>query len=286
MALLNRVVCPHCKRLTLRGKYCMNCGKELPTELALETPIQQPSPPQQAEELTPTGPPATPQASQTLTQPVPEAPAAEDVAEERKLVEQLSKLHTWSLKLIDLLLAGEVPITVFRELYDEYRSRISTLDQKRVDTMNRISERIKELTQKSESLKIRHEVNEISDRDYIRQKIELDKELTRLRPKLSILQNPLEIRLADIPSFTESLANKIQSVKSNGENIGLDKDTISMIVTDLQSLLDACQGLVKQHEKIQHEIKKLETRYKIGELKQDEYLAQRQRLERQLELTF
>lgn len=264
----------------------MNCGKELPTELALETPIQQPSPPQQAEELTPTGPPATPQASQTLTQPVPEAPAAEDVAEERKLVEQLSKLHTWSLKLIDLLLAGEVPITVFRELYDEYRSRISTLDQKRVDTMNRISERIKELTQKSESLKIRHEVNEISDRDYIRQKIELDKELTRLRPKLSILQNPLEIRLADIPSFTESLANKIQSVKSNGENIGLDKDTISMIVTDLQSLLDACQGLVKQHEKIQHEIKKLETRYKIGELKQDEYLAQRQRLERQLELTF
>ncbi|MEM4191644.1 MAG: hypothetical protein QXO79_07720, partial [Nitrososphaerota archaeon] len=80
--------------------------------------------------------------------------------------------------------------------------------------------------------------------------------------------------------------NRIQNVKNNGASTGLSNELISTIVQDLQSLLDACQGLVKQHERIQHEIKKLETRYKIGELKQDEYLAQRQRLERQLELTF
>ncbi|MDW8072698.1 MAG: hypothetical protein RMJ28_00425 [Nitrososphaerota archaeon] len=264
----------------------MNCGKELPAELAIEVTPPQPVIQQSAAEQPQAAAPAPQQVAQLPTQQTAEVPPAEDVAEERKLVEQLSKLHTWSLKLIDIFMNGEVPINVFKELYDEYRSRITTLDQKRIDTINRISERIRELTQKSESLKIRHEVNEISDRDYIRQKIELDKELTRLRPKLSILQNPLEIRLADIPAFTESLANKIQNVRDNGVQAGLSQETISTIVQDLQSLLDACQGLVKQHEKIQHEIKKLETRYKIGELKQDEYLAQRQRLERQLELTF
>ncbi|MEM1972321.1 MAG: hypothetical protein QXW60_04475 [Nitrososphaerota archaeon] len=268
----------------MRGRYCMNCGKELPMELAAETLLEaqattsQPQPeaaPQAVAQAAPTQPTAT-----------AEVPPPEDVAEERKLVEQLSKLHTWSLKLIDLFMGGDVPLNVFTELYQEYRSRIGTLDQKRVESIEKISERIKDLTQKVESLKIRHEVNEISDRDYIRQKIELDKELTRLRPKLSILQNPLEIRLADIPSFTESLSNRIQNVKNNGASTGLSNELISTIVQDLQSLLDACQGLVKQHERIQHEIKKLETRYKIGELKQDEYLAQRQRLERQLELTF
>ncbi len=283
MALLSRVVCPHCHRLTLRGKFCINCGKELPAELVSEAqvptqPVAQPAaeaPPQQAQQAQPT--------------PVVQAqePAvAEEVAEERKLVEQLSKLHTWSLKLVDIFTEGEVPLNVFTDLYDEYRSRITTLDQKRMEMVSRISERIQELTQRAESLKIRHEVNEISDRDYIRQKIEIDKELSRLRPKLSILENPLEIRLADIPAFTEGLSKRIENLRAKGDAIGLSQKRVEEIIKDMQALLDACQGLVQQHAKIQHEIKKLETRYKIGELKQDEYLAQRQRLERQLELTF
>jgi chromosome segregation ATPase len=283
MALLSRVVCPHCHRLTLRGKFCINCGKELPAELAAE-PLAAtqatPQPPTEAAPQPAQQPPTTPQP------PTPEPITAEEVAEERKLVEQLSKLHSWSLKLVDLFLDGEVPLNVFTELYEEYRSRINTLDQKRLEMVNRTSERIRELTQRSESLKIRHEVNEISDRDYIRQKIEIDKELSRLRPKLSILENPLEIRLADIPSFTEGLSKRINTLKEKGESAGLSPQQVNNIIADMQSLLDACQGLVQQHSKIQHEIKKLETRYKIGELKQDEYLAQRQRLERQLELTF
>jgi len=283
LALLNRVVCPHCKRLTLRGRYCMNCGRELPLALGSE----EAAPQQQVEQAQPEAQVQAGQAQPQAPAPTaPEAPPAEDVAEERRLVEQLSKLHSWTLKLIDLFMDGEVPLNVFTELYGEYRSRISTLDSKRVEAISRVGERIRELTQKGESLKIRHEVSEISDRDYIRQKIEIDKELTRLRPKLSILQNPLEIRLADIPSFTESLSNKIKTLNERGVEAGLDQGMVSTIVNDLQSLLDACQGLVKQHERIQHEIKKLETRYKIGELKQEEYLAQRQRLERQLELTF
>jgi chromosome segregation ATPase len=283
MALLSRVVCPHCHRLTLRGKFCINCGKELPVELVSEAQVQaQPIAPPVAE----TPPQQVQQAQPTPAVQAQEPAVAEEVAEERKLVEQLSKLHTWSLKLVDIFTEGEVPLNVFTDLYDEYRSRITTLDQKRMEMVSRISDRIQELTQRGESLKIRHEVNEISDRDYIRQKIEIDKELSRLRPKLSILENPLEIRLADIPAFTEGLSKRIDNLRAKGDAIGLSPERVDEIIKDMQALLDACQGLVQQHAKIQHEIKKLETRYKIGELKQDEYLAQRQRLERQLELTF
>jgi hypothetical protein len=45
------------------------------------------------------------------------------------------------------------------------------------------------------------------------------------------------------------------------------------------------QDLVKQYERIRTEIQKLEVRYKVGELPHEEYLSQKRRLERQLELT-
>jgi hypothetical protein len=56
-------------------------------------------------------------------------------------------------------------------------------------------------------------------------------------------------------------------------------------VNNLNALLDAMQDLVKQYERIRTEIQKLEVRYKVGELPHEEYLSQRRRLERQLELT-
>lgn len=292
MALLGRVVCPYCKRLTLKGKYCMNCGKELPPELQEITPAAAPAQAPRAAETRPQ-PPTQPsvEAAVQPAQPPPapttvEGMVPEEVAEERKLIEQLSKLHSWSLRLIDLLLDGEATVDVFTEIYDEYSSRIATLDDKRREMIARYEDRLKELNERSENLKIRHEIGEIGDRDYIRQKIEIDKEISKIRPKLAILQNPIEIRLADIPSFTQSVEKKIKDINEKGAQLGLSSQQVSKITSDLQSLLDASRTLIEQHNKIKHEIQKIEIRYKIGELKQDEYLAQKQRLERQLELTF
>jgi chromosome segregation ATPase len=292
LALLGRVVCPYCKRLTLKGKYCMNCGKELPPELQEVPPTAAPAQPTRVAEAKP-----QPQPTETVAQPAqpaqPTAPPTtvgemipEEVAEERKLIEQLSKLYSWSLRLIDLLLDGEATTDVFTEIYDEYSSRIATLDEKRRDMITKYEERLRELNERSENLKIRHEIGEIGDRDYIRQKIDIDKEISKIRPKLAILQNPIEIRLADIPSFTQSVEKKIKDINEKGTQLGLSSQQVSKITSDLQSLLDASRTLIEQHNKIKHEIQKIEIRYKIGELKQDEYLAQKQRLERQLELTF
>jgi len=289
LALLSRVVCPYCKRLTLKGKYCMNCGKELPPELQEVSPAAAPAQPTRAAEAKPQPPPAEAAAQPaqlaapptTVSEMIPE-----EVAEERKLIEQLSKLYSWSLRLIDLLLDGEATSDVFTEIYDEYSSRIATLDDKRREMITKYEERLRELNERSENLKIRHEIGEIGDRDYIRQKIDIDKEISKIRPKLAILQNPIEIRLADIPSFTESVEKKIKDINEKGTQLGLSSQQVSKITSDLQSLLDASRTLIEQHNKIKHEIQKIEIRYKIGELKQDEYLAQKQRLERQLELTF
>ncbi len=266
----------------------MNCGKELPPELQEAPSAAAPAQPVQVPEAKPQPRPA--EATVTPTQPQPPATVEgmipEEVTEERKLIEQLSKLYSWSLRLIDLLLDGEATSDVFTEIYEEYSSRITTLDEKRRDMIAKYEERLRELNERSENLKIRHEIGEIGDRDYIRQKIEIDKEISKIRPKLAILQNPIEIRLADIPSFTQSVEKKVKDINEKGTQLGLSSQQISKIISDLQSLLDASQTLIEQHNKIKHEIQKIEIRYKIGELKQDEYLAQKQRLERQLELTF
>lgn len=284
MSLLDKVVCPHCKKLTLKGRYCMNCGKELrevPEAAQAPPRFETPFPPQQEEVVEPQSP------QQVVAAPSAIEPTiTEDVAEERKIVEQLSKLYSWSLRLLDLFLEGEAPLDAFREIYQEYNSRIATLEEKRRDLLKRYEDRLKELSERADNLKVRHEIGEVGDKEYIRHKIEIDREISRLRPKLGILQNPIEIRLADIPSFTESLNNRIKAVREKGEGLGLTQEETANIVSDLQAISEATEVMMEQHRRIKHEIQKIEIRYKIGELKQEEYMTQKQRLERQLELTF
>lgn len=260
----------------------MNCGKDLQVEVVERVT----EPKVEPEVLSPTvTQPPGPSVQQPAAQPV-EQQLAEDVTEERKLIEQLSKLYNWSLKLINLLLEKEASSDVFVEIYEEYSTRLNNINERRLELLQRYEQRLRELTEKVENLKVRHEVGEVGDREYIRQKIELDREITKLRPKIGILQNPVEIRLADIADFTENLKRLMEDVKSKGPQLGISQQLTSKIVSDLENLLKATDVMREMHKKIKHEIAKLELRFKIGELKQDEYLAQRQRLERQLELVF
>ncbi|MCS7118236.1 MAG: hypothetical protein NZ957_05580 [Thaumarchaeota archaeon] len=286
MAVLGRVVCPHCGKLTIKGKFCMNCGKELDVQVSQQV-VQPRAGPQQP------APPPTPSTEQVpvaAEQPAqPEQPKdvqLEELAEERKLVEQLSKLYNWQLRLVDLFMDGEATFDAFSEIYTDYESRITTLNQKRLEMINRFEERIKELTQRLDNLKLRHEVSEVTDREYIRQKIEIDREISKLRPKLTILQNPIEIKIGEIPKFRSEVLERIERVKKQAKELNLPVEWAEKVVNNLNVLLDAIGELVKQYDRIKAEMVKLELRYKVGELKHDEYMTQRQRLERQLELTF
>ncbi|MCS7094528.1 MAG: hypothetical protein NZ988_01785 [Thaumarchaeota archaeon] len=286
MAVLGRVVCPHCGKLTIKGRFCMNCGKELEAQVS-QPQVQARAPPQQ-----PTSSPAPSgeQVSAAVEQPAQletsKEVQPEELAEERKLIEQLSKLYSWQLRLVDLFMEGEATFDAFSEIYADYESRITTLNQKRLEMINRFEERIKELTQRLDNLKLRHEVSEVTDREYIRQKIEIDREISKLRPKLTILQNPIEIKIGEIPKFRSDLLERMERVKKQAKELNVPEGWVDRIVNNLNVLLNAIGELVKQYERIKAEMVKLDLRYKVGELKHDEYMTQRQRLERQLELTF
>lgn len=259
MSGVERVTCPHCGKLTIKGKFCMYCGKELESVVEMQVAPQIPS---------------------------AEVPKPEEMAEERKLIEQIANFHRWRFKLLDVFLEGGADVDIFEEVYREYHNRIETLEAKLQEEKTKIEERISELTTKLNQLKVRHEVGEIPDRQYIMSKLEIDKELSKLRPKLGLLQNPFDVRLADLPAFEESVRSKIERIKSSGKSLKLSDELIDLIVKDLSNVLENLNVLMEQHRKIKHELNKLELRYKIGELKEDEYLAQKQRLEKQLEMQF
>ncbi|BAJ51263.1 hypothetical protein CSUB_C1412 [Candidatus Caldarchaeum subterraneum] len=272
-----RIECPNCHRLTIKGKFCIYCG------YTLEQPVEPPKPEvEEAEEVVEQLPESPAEsAEQQAVQP----PAGEDVAvEEKRLVDQMSTVYLWYFRLIDLFLDREADPEVFGELFHEYRSRLKTLDERRQAEIAKVEERINTLNSSLEKLKVKHEVGEIPDRQYITQKLEIEREMGRLRPKLMYLRNPFNIRLADLPTFKTQLEERLQKVKTNGRDLGMQEEFINMFEQDVQSALKALEVLMEQHQKIKKELNKLELRYKIGELKQSEYLSLKQKLERQLEL--
>ncbi|MEM2035867.1 MAG: hypothetical protein QXL42_07000, partial [Candidatus Caldarchaeum sp.] len=212
------------------------------------------------------------------------ASVEEAVVEEKRLVDQTSSVYSWYLRLIDLFLEREADPDVFEELYSEYRSRLRTLNERRENEIKKVEERLNSLGSMLEKLKVKHEIGEIPDRQYITQKLEIEREISKLRPKLMYLRNPFNIRLGDLPSFKTQLEDKLNKIKTNWREIGIKENIVTQIEEDIDAALKVLDVLMEQHHKIRRELNKLELRYKIGELKQSEYLSMKQKLEKQLEL--
>ncbi|GBC68993.1 hypothetical protein HRbin01_00684 [archaeon HR01] len=278
-----RITCPNCGRSTIKGKFCIYCGYTLEPA---PTPVE---PPEVSEELLTK---AEQQAADIVATPSPEAKPSEPIAtaeetpvEEKRLTDQIASIYNWWLRLVDIFLNKEADAEIFTELHKEYKSRLDALNQKREAEIRKTEERINELTSNLEKLKVKHEIGEVPDRVYITQKLEIDREIGRLRPKLGILQNPFNIRLGDLPSFKEQLEERLEKFNANIKNLGLSDGIAAEVAGELQKALKILEVLMSQHRKISKELEKLEIRFKIGELKQSEYLSQKQKLERQLELT-
>lgn len=275
-----RVECPNCHRLTIKGKFCIYCGYTLEKPAEMPKPVIEETPPTPAEQ-----PPAeiAPETVEAAAAPAPAA-VEEAVVEEKRLVDQTSSVYSWYFRLIDLFLEREADPEVFEELFTEYRSRLRTLNERREAEIKKVDERISSLSANLDKLRVKHEVGEIPDRQYITQKLEIEREMGRLRPKLMYLRNPFNIRLADLPAFKTQLEERLNKIKTSGKELGLKETTMSQIEEDVNSALQVLDVLMEQHHKIKKELTKLELRYKIGELKQSEYLSMKQKLEKQLEL--
>ncbi|MCD6312687.1 MAG: SHOCT domain-containing protein, partial [Thaumarchaeota archaeon] len=165
-----------------------------------------------------------------------------------------------------------------------YREKIQTIDSKRRELMESLQQRMNELTTRLEQLKVRHEVGEISDRQYITDKLAIDRELSKIKPKLNLLHNIFDVKLADIPSFEEKVRGLRNAIAEKGESMGLSSEDVKMIVEDLDQTLESLKDLLNLHKKLKKELDKLELRYKIGELTEEEYQAAKQKIERQMQL--
>ncbi|MEM2236980.1 MAG: hypothetical protein QXU87_03915 [Candidatus Caldarchaeum sp.] len=275
-----RVECPNCHRLTIKGKFCIYCGYTLEKPAEMPKPVTEETPP------TPIEQPPAEIAPETVEAAAAPAPAAveEAVVEEKRLVDQTSSVYSWYFRLIDLFLEREADPEVFEELFTEYRSRLRTLNERREAEIKKVDERLSSLSANLDKLRVKHEVGEIPDRQYITQKLEIEREMGRLRPKLMYLRNPFNIRLADLPAFKTQLEERLNKIKTSGKELGLKETIISQIEEDVKAALQVLDVLMEQHHKIKKELTKLELRYKIGELKQSEYLSMKQKLEKQLEL--
>ncbi|MEM2083803.1 MAG: hypothetical protein QXV10_04750 [Nitrososphaerota archaeon] len=275
-----RIICPNCGQLTIIGEYCMFCGAELPKKIE-ETPkkveekieIEKPLIEEEAkEEETPTMlPPLIP------TEAVP----LEEV-DVQKLIDQLASIHNWRLKLVDIFLNNEARADIFLELFNEYQTKLEKLEEKRIKELKNVEEELKNLTMKLDELKIRHEVGEIRDKDYITMKLELDREISRLKPKKSILQNPFKVKLADIPQFEATLVEKIEKFQKDAPALGLEKQKMNKILKELSETLENVRSLMEEYRKIKRQMEKIEIKYKIGEIKEEEYKSQKQKFEREL----
>ncbi|MFB0551342.1 MAG: hypothetical protein ACETVV_02095 [Nitrososphaeria archaeon] len=272
-----RTLCLHCGRLTLKGTYCMFCGGELPKEEVTK----------EEEEV------AAPEAELTVAEekeaaaaPTAEVPAEKPVeeADVQRLIDQLALLNSWRFRLADMVLTRETRADVFTELYLEYLGRKENLEQRRMEELARTSDKVKELSMQLEQLKIRHEVGEVPDKQYITSKLEIDRELSKSKPRLMLLQNPFKIKPADLSEFQSSIVDKIEKFEKEAPSLGVDKQTTSKVVKDLSEQLDSIKKLLEEQKKVKKQIEKLDVKFKIGELREEDYKAQKQRLERELNL--
>lgn len=265
-----KVRCPHCGMLTNKATFCKFCGK--PLEVREEG--------KKEEEEVESKPPAVEKEEEAEELKVP----PQEVSEERKIIEQLSNVYNWRNALLELFLKGEASPEVFVEVYKEYRSRIQAVNAKRLEMIKKLEKKIAELTTRLEQLKIRHEVGEIPDRQYITEKLSIDRELSRLRPRLNILHNAFDVKLADLPQYEAKIKEFRDRIASEGVSKGLSQEDVDMIVSDMNEVLESLKDLLELHKKLKKELEKVELRYKVGELTDEEYQAMKQKIKRQMEI--
>ena len=292
-ATQQEVECPNCHRQTVKLRFCIYCGYALeaaqppPRTVSVGEAVQQQEMvPKTIEAPKPleAGPQ---QAVETATLPKPEAVEVQETTPmavaEKDLMEQLSSLYTWFFRLVDLFLEGEADPEAFSELVGEYGARIKEVGGRLDAKVLEAEERIASLNAELNSLRVRREAGEVTDKQYVLRKIEIEKGLEELGRRLTYLRNSLGIRLASLPSFKARVEERLKRVEEEGGRLGLNEEAISQVREVSNRVLATISFLEEQHRRAMKEISKLELRRKTGEISQSEYQSLKQRLEKRLE---
>ena len=270
-----KIVCPHCGRLTNRAPYCKYCGKPLNLPDVESSEGGEEESKKTEEKIV---------IEKVSEEVLERKPPVQEISEERKIVEQLANVYNWRNRLLELFLNSEASAEVFIDIYKEYRNRIKAVNSKRLEMIKSLEDRISELNSKLEQLKIRHEIGEVPDKQYITEKLSIDRELSKIKPRLNILHNAFDVKLVDLPEYEAKIREFRDRISSEGTSKGLSDEDVNMIVSDLDETLESLKDLLELHKKLKRELEKIELRYKVGELTEEEYLAAKQKIERQMEI--
>lgn len=266
-----KITCPHCGKETYKAPFCRFCGK--PIDLR-EMEVRE-----MKRGLEPLSEPRDEDVGEIM-----ERVPLQEVSEERRIMEQLANFYNWRHKLIELFLSKEAAADIFLDIYKEYRVKIQSINAKRMEIISSLEQKLNELTTRLEQLKVRHEIGEISDKQYITDKLAIDREISKIRPKLNMLYNISNVKLAEIPEYEEKLRRFKDEINEHGESLGLSREDVEMVIRDLNETLESLKGLLDIHKRLKRELDKIELRYRIGEITEEEYQAAKQRIERQMQL--
>jgi len=277
-------------------KYCIYCGAKLPE--ATPPTIKPPQPTTTLPPLPPTIPPPV-QPSPRVISPPPSVVAKDEIA---SLMSGIEALYERKISLLDLYRSGEVSEGVFRKLYNEYESKLSSFlkarETKVEELKNKLEERNKrlsEISMKLEELEVRRKVGEVDSNLYAQQSDSLraeERELIEsskaLRTNISSLESMLSGKR---PSQIRDFENKLKACLSDLEKLvsegKVTEETFKTVKPDIEETLMFFDSLIKEHKEkdrnLREQLETLQTRYKLSELSVEEYERRKRELQAEID---
>jgi len=287
------VKCPRCGAMVPNRKFCINCGASLKVEKAeVEAEKREETAGEAVEEKVvqevkkeeKEGKEA-PRLEELIASTKPKnyrlglgRPGVESLAPRRRMIKkpenfekvfsQISTTIKWRVRLLET--AGESGLSeAMLDLYREYSKREAILGSVVKPFLNSIKRRIAEISKKKAELKEQLAKGEISFYEYISRKIELDRSL-----------EASEDMLRQKPLFSHDEAKKLLEVLNSEKVKALNlPDDVKKDVERIRGLFE---DILSQKRYLERELEKLELRFKVGEITEEEYKEIKERLSAEL----
>lgn len=285
-----RIKCPNpkCGKIVPAMKYCIYCGTPLPS-------AQQPRP--ERREVPPPVPPLVPPPAQPA-QPAPPLGLEGEIV---SLMSNISTMYTRKIALFKLFKSGEVSERVFLRLYNEYSGKLSELLNARVRkleelrrSLDEINKRLNEIALNLEELSVRYKIGEVDLGTFSQRSEKLKSEQRELEVMARSIRSCLD-RLekllgdkapVDIKNMVEDLKSSYEAIKSMVSDGKISGEVLNTVKADVEETITFLESLIRDRREkeraLKEELETLHARYKIGEIKIEEYERRKKEIQEEI----
>ena len=303
--------CTRCGRNVPKTIYCIYCGTPLvggtktegakkaePKKVELKPPVQAPvNVPQPISKIE-----VEQDTFDVLSQSIKNkletlAVSDEDIdAQTKRQLGHIRKYTLWKIRLCGILLDDKVSGKVFRRIFDEYTDEIRRFSKVRREkgdlyrvALNEKQQSLNEAKWRYEELQVRASVGELTKQDNLTEMTRLNKRINMLTDEVKILQDRLEkfenlldgISGRELFELEEIMRRTVDLAESMADAEKITHDTAVLVranlLDDLKMFEDESENLGTVKD-IKEELEVLEARLKVGEIDENVYSSERQRL--------